>query len=401
MKIVTIYGNMKHYDHGLSEVLKRVQEIFSELSAECESVDLGALHPPYYDGETTNGMDAALEKVRAADGIILACTAQMFAPTALMQSFVEYLEDSDYTGALAGKHCMLAVLSRAGGEKSAMDYLSRIVGFLGGFVVAQIGMQSRHLGDIGGETGEIIDKTVEDFYRAVKQGRKCIIPTDHSNAATDVKKDKKIAGPNAIASAPAEEVGEPEFVPTQKLHLQSFSSVQEQEIEELSNLFAQKFSKGDSGSLLTNGANALDTLNAPQKTVPPAQVPENPFAPKASEASAPVQPTQPGAIENMTSDLPNKFQSHLSAGLQATLQISITSGEKFEGFLHIHSTECTYTPGSAPAPDITIMADSLTWLDVLTGKTTAQKAFMVGGIKVRGDFVLLTKFDMLFNFGSK
>jgi putative sterol carrier protein len=43
------------------------------------------------------------------------------------------------------------------------------------------------------------------------------------------------------------------------------------------------------------------------------------------------------------------------------------------------------------------MADSAVWLDVLQGNTTAQKAFMIGGIKVRGDFVLLTKFDTLFS----
>jgi hypothetical protein len=33
---------------------------------------------------------------------------------------------------------------------------------------------------------------------------------------------------------------------------------------------------------------------------------------------------------------------------------------------------------------------------VLTRKYTAQKAIMIGGLKVRGNFVLLTKFDMLF-----
>ncbi|MCL1846085.1 MAG: SCP2 sterol-binding domain-containing protein [Defluviitaleaceae bacterium] len=394
MKIAIVYGNMTHYDHGLGEVTKRLKGIFSELEAECESLDLGAIHPPYYDGETTKGMDDVIEKLRAADGVILACTAQMFAPTALMQSFIEYLEDAEYADVFAGKRCMLIALARESGEKSALDYLARVTGFLGGFVVAQIGIQKRHLGELDGEIGEILDRSVEDFYRAVKQERKYIIPSDFSEI---VRVEEKIVEVAAAEPAP---VGEPEFVPTQKLQLQSFSSVQEKEIEELSNLFTQKFSQGEgakSEPLLANGANALDTmnlgnsLNSARKTS--ANEPPNPFAPTAGESAA------GGTVEELTRALPKKFQQHLSAGLQATLQISISSprGENFDGFLHIHSTECTYTPGVAPGPDITIMADSNTWNDVISGKTTAQKAFMIGGIKVRGDFVLLTKFDMLFN----
>ncbi|MCL2217297.1 MAG: SCP2 sterol-binding domain-containing protein, partial [Defluviitaleaceae bacterium] len=110
---------------------------------------------------------------------------------------------------------------------------------------------------------------------------------------------------------------------------------------------------------------------------------------------APVEPRLKTARQ-ITQNLPHYFQPQLSSGLQAVIQISITGEEAFEGFLYIHSTECSYSEGAAPAPDIIIMADTAVWMDVLKNKHTAQKAFMIGGLKVRGDFVLLTKFDTLF-----
>ncbi|MCL2357379.1 MAG: SCP2 sterol-binding domain-containing protein [Defluviitaleaceae bacterium] len=381
MKIIIIYGNMAHYDHGLGQVTARVKGIFDELDATCESVDLGQLHPPYYDGETTKSIDDIVAKIRAADGVIFACTAQMFAPTALLQSFLEYLEHEEYADALAGKRCMSVAVSRAGGEKSALDYLARVTGFAGGFVAAQIGLTAQHLADFDGEPGEILDKTVEDFWRAVKQERKFLIPTDFA-ASEALEIPGKI--PERVAPAYTPDV--PDFAPAEKLQLQKFSSVQEQEVDELANLFSQKHSGGAIAKEPIVENDKHNALSAPTRSaLPPAPI---------------IQAPPPDSAEGLTHNLPQKFQAHLSGGLQATLQISIKGSEKFDGFLHIHSTECTYSPGGvAPSPDITIMADSSVWRDVLTGKTTAQKAFMIGGIKVRGDFVLLTKFDMLFNFG--
>ena len=391
MKIAYIYGNMTHYDHGLSKLLERTKNIFSELEAEVETIDLGALHPPYYDGETTNGLDAVLEKLRVADGIIFASTAQMFAPTALMQSFLEYLEHSEYAGVLREKHCMLILLSRDGGEKSAMDYLSRIIGHHGGFVAAQIGLQARHLGDgLENETGEFVDKAAEDFYRAVHKKRGYIIPADF---AASVGAQIVQAAQAATQSLQEEELVKPENLKSQ---LSDFNESQEKEIEELSAMFSQKYNPDGVGIISAakevNSSPVSASISSAYRASPGNIILTNPPATTIIEAS--------GEAEKLTEALPKNFQAQLSAGLQAIVQISITGDEAFDGFLNIHSTECTFSKGTAPAPDIIIMADTAVWLDVLTSRTTAQKAFMVGGIKVRGDFVLLSKFDTLFGISK-
>ncbi|MCL2049858.1 MAG: SCP2 sterol-binding domain-containing protein [Defluviitaleaceae bacterium] len=361
MKITYFLGNITQYDHGLSEVVRRVKNVFTELEAETDSVDLGALHPPYYDGDTTSAIDGIMEKVKLSNGIVLACTAQLFAPTALMQCFLEYLQHPDYADILKNKHCMVVVLSQEGGEKSALDYLNKAVQYFGGYAVSQIGLQVKHLAQP--ETDEFIDKAAEDFYRAVKLNRQYVIPTDTITKEVVVEKTVVVEKP-IIQAEPA--------------RLEPFSDTQEKEIEEISLLFTEKM-KG-----------------APIAEESPAPVAEPAiFKPKPAALPSPT-PQALGQAKRLTQELPNRFQSQLSAGLQALVQINISGNEQFDCYLNIHSTECTYYDGQAPAPDITIMADSAIWTDVLSGKSTAQKAFMIGGIKVRGDFVLLTKFDTLF-----
>jgi putative sterol carrier protein len=270
-----------------------------------------------------------------------------------------------------------------------------MVHFMGGFVAAQIGLQSRHLEELDGEIGEFADKTAEDFYRAVHKKRKYVIPTDCMGNISQ-KTDEKTEVDVLVQSSengfiPSEtELTKSENIQSQ---LNNFTDSQEKEIEELSFLFAKKYSNDAEGEkLLTEGADALNELNSKTKK---AAKPAKTVSIKSKKATQKPD-DEPKPAEKLTLALPERFRSGLSAGLQATIQINISGGEEFDGYLHIHSTECTYTKGNAPAPDITIMADSAVWLDVLNGKSTAQKAFMIGGIKVRGDFVLLTKFDTLF-----
>lgn len=377
MKILYINGSVGGYDHGLGNIIKRTKIVFEELEAETEVIDLGALHPPYYNGDTTGAMDGVFEKIKEANGLIFAATAQVLATTALMQSFLEYLEHPEYADILKGRHCMLIALSREGGEKSALDYMTRVLQHFGGYVAAKIGLKAPHLSTLDeGTTGDFVDNITEDFYRAVHKNRQFIIPTDYTAGAVVIPLTA------VAASVPVVAAQEAEPPKAEESKLNPFTDTEEKEIDELSFLFSKKYAKDP---IVSEGAGVLDSLASPAPVAAPVVKP-------VSQAAA------SGEIEKLTRDIPKYFQSSLSVGLQAVIQINISGSEKFDGYLYIHSTECTYAEGAAPAPDITIMADTTIWKEVLTNKTTAQKAFMIGGIKVRGDFVLLTKFDTLFEF---
>jgi putative sterol carrier protein len=100
--------------------------------------------------------------------------------------------------------------------------------------------------------------------------------------------------------------------------------------------------------------------------------------------------------KQMTQSMPHYFQPQMASGFVGTIQINVTGTEKFEGYVSINNSDCMYFEGASLAPDITIISDASVWQDVLTGKSSAQKAFMIGKLKVRGNFVVLTKLEQFF-----
>jgi putative sterol carrier protein/multimeric flavodoxin WrbA len=374
MKILFLNGNMPHFDYGLQKVVRFTRDIFTELGIETDEINLSYSQIPYFDGIKAQATDDAVLRIREAEGIVLASTAQLFAPTAILQTFFEYMMLDEYNDAFRGKHFLLLAVSRDGGERSAINYMSRIVQHLGGYDSVIIGLQETHTRalETDNEIRGFIEKETEDFYRALRQERKYIIPRDNSCR-------ESISSMTAADVASWSQTGDKkEKIPVSEIirkhNMNAFEEQQEKDIQELTRFFAEKYASPD----------------APQSAAP--------VFPQVSPLVAPVKPRQK-TIRQITQSLPHYFQPQLSNGLNAVVQFNITGTESFDGYLTIQSTECNYTDGTATNPDITVIADTDVWGDVMRHKFTAQKAFMIGGLKVRGNFVLLTKFDTLFKLG--
>ena len=377
MKIMYLLGAMPLDENNDALLKDRVASVFAELEAEFAFVDLGRVYPPFFYGETTVAVSGIIEQVRKCDGLIIASKAGLV-PSAVLLNFLEYFQLTEYSQALDGKHVMLAVTSEGGGERSAINLLSGILSHYGAFVVSSVGLQKCHLADLDGDPGAFVDRACEDFYRAIRGKRRYIIPQDLSIA-------KSTEFGLGLGSAPVRKAN--------PMARETFSNDQEKDVEELSRLFYEKYNPGQKSL----PPKPEPPGNQAQKLAGAMQMRRQADAlPSAEETYINITDIDRQTVKGITKNLPKFFQAHLSAGLRAVIQINIFGSEEFSGYLSIHSKECAYAEGQADTPDITIMSDAVMWMDVLGGKFTAQKAFMVGGLKVRGDFVLLSKFDTLF-----
>jgi putative sterol carrier protein len=90
------------------------------------------------------------------------------------------------------------------------------------------------------------------------------------------------------------------------------------------------------------------------------------------------------------------FNPGQAKGVNATIQLN-TSGEG--GGAHtikIAGGKAVWEEGTATDPTVTISVSARDWLDIVTGKLDATKAFMTGKLKIDGDMNLMMKFQRMF-----
>ncbi|WVO18471.1 hypothetical protein L204_106188 [Cryptococcus depauperatus] len=75
-------------------------------------------------------------------------------------------------------------------------------------------------------------------------------------------------------------------------------------------------------------------------------------------------------------------------------QLNVKNGQGKEAIWVIDlKNEGNVTKGAAKKPDVTITLSDDTFLGLADGKVNAQKAFMTGSLKVKGNVMLATKLD--------
>ncbi len=378
MKIVSLHAAMPAFEQGLNNVSQILKSTFSELGIEIEEINLSVCDIHFFDGIKSQTVENLLGKINNADGVIIETTAVLAAPCGMTQTFMEHLGFNVYKNVFYQKKCFCVAVSHDGSEKKACDYITDIITEFGGIDVGRIAIsESAAKKALGDETiKEAIEKYAEDWYRILKQERKFFVPQTRkkdllNNAVLENNTDISSKSTYKPKKIKASEILE-------QIDYNSFNARQEEDIKEISKFLTSQYnsvktevSENNTGFSETvyNNINSFDSKNV----VPHIK-----------------------SCRQRTQSLYHYFQPQLASGIDAVIQINVKGDEKFECYFVIHESDCEYFDGIHENPDVTVFSDCSIWLDILNGKYTIQKAFMIGQLKVRGNFVLMTKFDQLF-----
>jgi len=360
-------------DFGLNAAFAVVCDTLAELGEDVQAVDLSTAELTYYNGGVSDIAHELMEGLKNADGLIFACSAAFHAPAALLHTFLEYFQDPKYHDLIKQKNCLLLSISQDGGERAAAEQLSRILGTLGAIDVVRISLDVVMADTASPHVIELIERQTEDFYRIIRQKRKYFLPLPErrkTERATDPQK-------NIIQPMPELEQSEIEVL-YEKHELDSINESAQLDISKIAAMFTKKFVPSES----ENVAIILDDNVA---ALPP--------MPATKPATAPATKS----CKQLTASLPHYFNAQLAKGLNAVIELDIFGSDGFSGYITISGQSCAFHDGSAAKNDIIVTADTAAWTDILNKKISAQKAFMMGKLKVRGNFQLLGKFDQLFN----
>jgi putative sterol carrier protein/NAD(P)H-dependent FMN reductase len=418
LKITSIYASPLNYDNELFLLNDIIKSTLLELDVNIVEFNILSLDLPYFNGTLPPQISQITDDIKSSDGIIFISTVHLFSPCAIMQTFLDYLSSPTCKNLLDSKNCLIALASRNGGEKFAIDYISKIINSLGGFDAVKIPINSEVIKnmEINMDIRLIIERQIEDFYRIIKQNRIFFISSETNTGTTIPTSKSNTYEINQAQSEILQKVSNDKKISIEKVYakynLSTLNDNQERDVSEITQFFSKRLTEVDSvkdqsveytefNDNLSENSNYKTLPNDVLKNIHPVDdlvmsghsfFNENLDNIDKNEPIVPKNKT----CKQITSTLPHRFLPQFSKGLNTVIQLTVSGDEQFECSITIANTECFYEEGVFINPDITIVADSIVWLSILKGVQTAQKAFMVGQLKVRGNFVILTKFDQLF-----
>jgi putative sterol carrier protein len=104
----------------------------------------------------------------------------------------------------------------------------------------------------------------------------------------------------------------------------------------------------------------------------------------------------PLTISDLMSKMPGAFLPEKAVGLDAVIQFKFTGAEGGDWYATIKDGLCVVAHGDAPAPKMTLTADSADYIKIFTGELDGMQAFMQGKLKLGGDLNLAMKLMQMF-----
>lgn len=383
MNLVSIIGYSPNLKIPINTLYKIIEDVYRELDEHIEKIELSK-DIPIFNGNTHMEVVEIGKKIEASDGVIFIVSNGYFAPAVQMMNLFEHFSMPIHRNILANKNCFVISYGNKY-NKESMDYLKSVIEDLGGYTPVMIPVTPDDIRNIE-ESSLIIEKFAEDFYRWVKQKRrglrlsnKMSIKSKKTENLYNIEETKQPKQPSEIKRADFEKIS--------KAYMNNSNT----------------FSKRDEEEAIDEISKALGSKRTDQSIYEKSPIfmeekkESNPVFPHNIEET--IFPNKKASIRQRTQGLVHYYQKYLADGLEAVYQFNIDGQDGFLGHIIINNGECVYIDGEHSSPDVTITCNCQVWSKVINGQVTSQRAFMTGQIKVRGNFVLLSKFDIIFKGG--
>ncbi len=93
-----------------------------------------------------------------------------------------------------------------------------------------------------------------------------------------------------------------------------------------------------------------------------------------------------GSIESIMTGMPKRFLAEKAGNTNVIIQFQLSGAEAGDWAVLIQNGTCATQKGTVANPNMTLIADSQVFKDVITGKVAPMKAMMEGGLRLQGDF---------------
>ena len=288
--------------------------------------------------EYKNNIVTLPQTLKDADGVIFATTVEWYGIGGWMQQFLDACWLYGDKERLSHVYMCPIVMSTAYGEREAMTNLTMAWEILGGKICTGICGYIADVSELeqGHQYSRIFEKRMEDMYRCINQ-KLPVLPS--SNQA--VKQKVSFTQSLNLTPQEAEQLSE---LASDDLYVQK----QKEDIQELASMFK-------------------DLLNV----------------------------KEPDETE-FVADFENKINPQ--PGFRAVYKLVINEMKKpLIVDIDVANVECYY--GDIDGVDVEIQVSSKALEDIFNGKSTFQRTFMSGDMKMKGDFKIFRTLDLLYPVG--
>lgn len=314
-----------------------------------------------------------VERLLAADGVILASPVYFLHVTAQMKTFLDRSLAWGHKPRLSWKPGLAVSVSAGMGETQTAEYLAGLLRVYGAFPVGRLTAMATSPGEfVGREAVEAHARNLaRDLVQAIREKRR------YPASDVDLRFYQFMS---SLVQRHKGSIMSHDYAHWETHHLfDDFEAYIQQRREKIS--YDPEVRKVWVQEMIARHNAARGGKKTEVRKPSPAPAP----------ADAP-----PSTCRHLLETMPLAFDRSAAGGLEAVYQFDVSGAEKFQAHLEISGGTCRYREGPAAAPGVVIHTPGEVWMAIARGELDGRQAFMAGKYTVEGDLSLLLKLPSLF-----